>query len=317
MNAQEIIERYAQAVTKRLPPSRRADIQAELISLLSEEVSARVEAGEAEHDAARAVITAFGPPQTVALDYHVAAPIIEPRHTRLFTQIVVSLTAALGVLAISVILSDPEAIGDPGFARRITDEAATAGLQIFGFMLLIFWGMGVWSRHAPTQNWSVDRMPPLTDPDAVNRPLNGLAIVFWAAGLMVLVLGPARVFDLLASGAAPQPLLDAFAYAPDFTGLRANLLWASLTVSLLISAWPLIPGRRSSSWRQLSAAASIALSLVLYGLVLSGDVFMREPANEYMKFAMAVFAGWALIDGASGLLRARQRPAGPSSLQQA
>ena len=317
MNAQDMIERYAHAVARRLPPSRRADIQAELIGLLSEEVAARIEAGEAEREAARAVITAFGPPQTVALDYHDAAPVIEPRHTRLFTQIAVSLTAALVVLAISVILSDPAAISDPDFARRITDEAAAAGLQIFGFMLLIFWGMGAWSRHAPKQRWSADRLPRLTDPGAVNRPLTLLVIVFWAAGLMVLLLGPAHVFDALAGGAAPQPLLDSFTYAPDFTGLRANLLWAALAISLLISAWPLIPGRRSQSWRHLSAAASVGLSLLLYGLVLSGDIFMREPANEYMKFAMALFAGWALIDGVSGLLRARQRPSGPSSLQQA
>lgn len=317
MNAQEMIERYAHAVAKRLPPSRRADIRAELIGLLSDEVAARVEAGEAERDAVRAVIEAFGPPQTVALDYHDAAPIIEPRHTRLFTRIAASLTAALMVLAISVILSDPEAIGDPDFARRITDEAATAGLQIFGFMLLIFWGVGAWSRHSRGKRWSADHLPALTDPDKVNRPLYSLALVFWAAGLVVLILGPARVFDLLASGAAPQPLLDAFAYAPDFTGQRANLLWVALAISLLISAWPLIPGRRSPSWRHLSAAASVALSVLLYGLVLSGDIFMREPANEYMKFAMAAFAGWALIDGVSGLLRARQRPSGPPSLQQA
>lgn len=316
MNAQEMIQRYAHAAAKRLPLSRRADIQAELTGLLSEEVAARVKAGETEVDAARTVIEAFGRPQTVALDYHHAVPVIEPRHTRLFTQIVVSLTAALVVLAISVILSDPEAIGDPDFARRITNEAATGALQVFGFMLLIFWAAGAWSRHCPAPRWSVDRLPAISDPDAVNRPLNLFAIVGWSAGLMVLVLGPARVVDLLANGAAPQPLLDAFAYAPDFTGLRANLLWTALALSLLISAWPLIAGRRSPGWRHLSAAASVVLSLLLYGLVLSGDIFTREPTNEYMKFAMAVFAGWALIDGVSGLLLFRQRPAGPPSLHQ-
>lgn len=317
MNAQDMIERYAHAVARRLPSARRRDIEAELTSLLKEEVAARTEAGEAELDAARAVIQGFGPPATAALDYHTAAPVIEPRHTPLFTKIIASILGALIVLSISVALSDPSAPNEPDFGQRLSDEAVAAGLQILGLVLLIFWVTGVWIRRRPAPRWSPDRLPPVKDPDAINRPQTVLFIAVWMAGFAVLALGPTTVFDAASGGAAPQALLDAFAYDTDFTGMRANLLWATLGVSLAIYAWPLIPGRRSQTWRRLSAGASVALALLIYTLVLAGDIFASEPANEYMKLAMAIFAGWGLIDGASGLIHGRHRPSGPPTLQQA
>lgn len=307
MNAQEMIERYAYAVARCLPPSRRADIRAELTGLLREEVAARAEAGEPERDAARAVILGFGPPRTAAQHYQSTAPVIEPRDTRLFWKIAVSVVAALCILATSVVLSDPAADNDPAFGRGVAEEAVLAGLQVLGLLLIAFWGLGAWHRRAPSRPWSPDRLAPVADPDAVNWPLTVLAVGFWTAGLAVLVAGPATLIEALLGGSAPAPLIEAFAYDADFVGLRSTLLWTALAVSIAIYAWPLVPGRRSPFLRRVDAVATLALSLLLYAIVLAGGVFANEPADEYMKIAMAIFAGWGLIEGGSGLLRERGR----------
>lgn len=308
MTRGEMIKRYVHAVTRRLPASRRGDIGMELTALLDDEVTARVDAGESETDAATATILRMGPPDVVARNYHDAAPVIDVRDTRIFAKAVAIGLAALCVLAVSVLLSDPRSGVDPGFAQQVTDETVSTLLQYLGVLTLVFWGAGIWRRHARSRSWSPDSLPVVPDPEAVNRPLTALALLFWTAGFSVLVAGPANVFSALSGGAAPAALLEAFAYDEDFAALRAMVLWAALAASIAIAAWPVFTGRRAPAWRRVEAAASILLSLLIYAIILAGDVFAQEPANEYMKLAMAIFAGWGLIEGVSEWARLR-RPA--------
>lgn len=306
MTARELIIRYVHAVTRRLPASRRSDIAMELTALLDDEVSARVDAGEKETDAATATVIRMGPPDVVARNYHDAIPVVEPGDTRIFAKAVVIGLAALCVLAVSVVLSDPRSGVEPGFTQQVTDETVSTLLQYLGVLTLVFWGVGIWRRNARTRPWSPDSLPAVPDAEAVNRPLTALALVFWTAGLCVLVAGPANVFSAVSGGAAPEALLEAFAYDEGFAASRSMVLWAALAASIAIAAWPVVTGRRSPAWRRAEATASILLSLLIYAIILAGDVFAQEPANEYMKLAMAIFAGWGLIEGVSEWARLRR-----------
>jgi hypothetical protein len=299
MKAGEIIKRYVYAVTRRLPASRRGDIGLELTALLHDEVSARVEAGESETDASTSTITRMGPPDVVARNYHDAVPVIDVRDTRIFAKAVVIGLAALCVLAVSVVLSDPRSSVEPDFAQQVTDETLSTLLKYLGVLTLVFWGVGIWRRRSRARSWSPSSLPPVPDVESVNRPLMALALLLWSAGLCVLISGPANVFSALSGGTAPAALLEAFAYDEGFAASRATVLWVALAASIAIAAWPVVTGRRAPAWRRVEAAASILLSLLIYASILAGDVFAQEPANEYMKLAMAIFAGWGLIEGVS------------------
>ena len=76
-----------------------------------------------------------------------------------------------------------------------------------------------------------------------------------------------------------------------------------LAAAIIFTAWQIFGGRRTPLWRRVEAVITVLLSLMLFQIVLAGDIFAAEPANQYMKLAMALFGGWGLIDGISALLR--------------
>ncbi|WBQ10909.1 hypothetical protein L2D01_03800 [Hyphomonadaceae bacterium ML37] len=303
MNAHEMIARYAHAVARRLPRAMRADVCAELEALLIDELEGRSGGGEPDEAAARALLSDFGDPATVALTYHTPAPVIDPRDAQLFGKITLAGLTALAVLAFSVALSDPGAASDPGASSRIADEAAMLALQGLGALLAVFWIVGAVRRCMLERAWSPRTLAPVRDPDAVNRPLMALAVGFWSAGLAVLIAGPAQVFDLATGGAAPAALIEAFTYDAAFVAERAPFLWSMLAAAIIFTAWQIFGGRRTPLWRRVEAVITVLLSLMLFQIVLAGDIFAAEPANQYMKLAMALFGGWGLIDGISALLR--------------
>lgn len=307
MNADDMIARYAQAVARRLPHRLRADVAAELQALLSEDLKAKSGAGAADETMARAMLIAFGAPGEAAMNYHAPAPVIDPRDSRLFGKLAAIFMTALFILAVSVCLSEPGA--DATTAAAIADDAKALGLQILGAMLIVFWLVGAIRRRTPQRAWSPRTLPPVRDPSAVNRPLNALAIAFWSAGLAILAIGPASVMTLISGGAAPRPLTEAFTYDSAFAAERAPFLWTILVVAIAIKAWQTVAGRRGRQMRLIEAALSLALSGALFGIVLAGDIFAAEPANQYMKLAMALFAGWGVVEALSGLSRDWRAPA--------
>jgi hypothetical protein len=310
MTASEMIDRYVHAVVRRLPQVLRADISAELTVLLTEEVEAR--AGDAAPDeaAARDLLADYGPPDAMALRYHTPAPVLDPRDTRLFGKIAVIILGAISILAIGVALSDPAAGTDPMFGSHLTDEATKTGLQSLGLLLLVFWVVGTLRRRTPPRSWSPDNLPPVRDPDAVNRALMVPAIAFWAAGLAMLAFGPSTLVASVMGADAPAPLLAAFAYDAVFAAERSVVLWALLALAILGQAWPVLTGRWTRLTRRINTGLTLVLSVALLQTVLAGDVFAAEPANELMKLAMALSGGWGLLEAGSALWRDWQNRVG-------
>ncbi|MFN7164934.1 MAG: hypothetical protein ACK4P2_08980 [Hyphomonas sp.] len=303
MTPQDMIARYAHDVARRLPRDMRADVSAELNALLTEELEAKAGGRAPDLDTARTLLANFGAPALVALNYHTPEPVIDPRDARLFGKLTAAFVTALIILAVSVALSDPAAATDAAFSARIADEATSLGLQILGVLLLVFWAAGAIRRRSPQGAGSPRALPPVRDPDAVNRPLAAFAVTFWSAGLAILAVGPAKLMANVASEAAAPQLLQAFAYDPAFEAQRAPVLWTLLALSIALYAWHAIAGRRTRASRLAEAGLSLVISAALLHIVLSGAVFAAEPANEYMRFAMALTGSWGLIDAVSTLNR--------------
>jgi hypothetical protein len=303
MNANELIARYAHDVARRLPQGMRADVEAELRALLEDELAERNGNGASSEENVRKLLTDFGPPPKVALSYHAPTPVIDPRDTRMFGKIIAVSLTALIILALSVALSEPGADVDPAIRERITQDASNLGLQILGALLIVFWIIGVVRRNTASDKWSPKSLPAVDDPDAVNRPLIIGSVIFWSLGLAVLAIGPERIIAMVMGDAAPQPLLDAFAYDEAFLANRAVLLWSLLAVAIGIELWQALAGRRSRAMRIVEAIFGLALASALFQIVIAGDVFAAEPTNQYMKLAMALFGGWGLIESGSALKR--------------
>ncbi len=303
MTPQDMIARYAHDVARRLPRDMRADVSAELQALLTEELEAKAGGAAPGNETARALLTSFGDPALVALNYHTPPPVIDARDARLFGKLAAAILTALAILALSVALSDPAASSDAALPGRLAEGAIQFGLQILGALLILFWAIGAVRRRRPQGAWSPRALPPVRDPDVVNRPLAAFAIAFWTAGLSILAAGPAKLMASVASEAAAPQLLAAFAYDPAFAAQRAPALWTLLAISIALYAWQAIAGRRTRASRLAEASLSLVLSVALFQVVLAGAVFAAEPANAYMKFAMALTGGWVLIDAVSALHR--------------
>lgn len=309
MSPAEMIARYAHQVALRLPKRMRADVSAELRALLTEELTdktARSAGGRGSNEAvAEELLIAFGSPGAAALEYHAPPPIIEPRHSRLFGKLALCFLAALAILAISVFLSEPAATGaaSQAIAERIAEDSAKLALQFLGALLVVFWIAGVIRRHFPEREWKPARLPPVRDVDKVNRPVSIAAIVFWTLGLCVLAAGPAALFARIFGESSP--VVDAFAYDSAFAAERARLLWSLLAAAIALQLWQTIEGRRRHLTRILNGALAIALSAAMVEIVIAGDVFAAEPANQYMKLAMALFGVYALAEVGSAFVRER------------
>ena len=303
MTPQDMIARYAHDVARRLPRDMRADVSAELQALLTEELEAKSGGAAPDVETARALLAGFGDPALAALNYHTPPPVIDARDARLFGKLAAAILTALAILAFSAALSDPAASADAALPGRLAEGAVLFGLQILGALLIVFWAIGAVRRRWPQSAWSPRALPPVRDPDVVSRPLAALSIVFWSAGLSILAAGPAKLMASIASDAAAPQLLGAFAYDPAFEAQRAPLLWTLLALSIALYAWHAVAGRRTRASRLAEAGLSLVIAVTLLHIVLAGAVFAAEPANEYMKFAMALTGSWGLIDALHTLHR--------------
>lgn len=175
----ELIERYVHEVGRRLPKKQRADVEAELRSLLMDALESRGGAAQAEGAPGEAdqaaVLVEFGPPAEVAARY---AP--RPRYVigpRLFDTYCLVVGVVLGALALAMLVStivvqlntsDGEISILAFFGQLIAQyiNAAAAGV---GFTTLVFF---ILERTLPEEElaslaehekWDPHTLPPIED----------------------------------------------------------------------------------------------------------------------------------------------------------
>ncbi|MFD1574193.1 hypothetical protein ACFSEO_08625 [Agromyces cerinus subsp. nitratus] len=318
MDPDVIIESYVSNVVGRLPRRQRADVGFELRSLLREELAGRADdAGRPADEAmAMALLGAFGRPQDVADRYRPAGfTIIRPADAPQFAWI------ALGGVALQWAITLPAAYLDPSIAIW----AASAGVAGAWWAPLpawwLTWGLGAfwWPgflitvtiiaaaiRHrrgeqespagsAAPMEWAAEpapaatsaaarRIPPqVLDRDRVNRPGLVISLAFWMLGATVLIALP--WLPQLAPG-LPQPLLDAFAFDPEFLQWRAPWVLVLWAVSFAVVFAELVAGRSTRTTRLISLMGGIGWLVLLTWCLAAGPIFTAPATDGVVRLCL-------------------------------
>ncbi len=142
----KLIEAYVASVGENLPEKSRADIEAEISSLLQDMVDARAEAeGRApDEEMVCAVLREYGEPEKVAASYREPRYLIGPRLFPAFLTVLKIVLAVLGALALAGLVYTLTRLGTvplESILREGIESLAkylSAAVTVFGNVVLIF-----------------------------------------------------------------------------------------------------------------------------------------------------------------------------------
>ena len=176
MDADALVDSYVADVVRHLPRAQRADVAAELRSLIDDELAER------GRDSAKDLLVGFGRPAEVAARYGPPLTIIDPADSRRFIRLSV---IGLAVIWLGGALdADTLRIWWEAVRRRRARLARRAGDR------LRHGGVGTAAVAAATAAWKPPRRAP-RDPDRINRVGWSAALVFFVAGTLTLVFAAA------------------------------------------------------------------------------------------------------------------------------
>ena len=218
----DLINRYAHEVGQYLPHRLRADVEAELRSLLTDSVEEKALLGgvPADDELAAKVLREFGTPKDVAARY---AP--EPQYLigpRLYPAYVTSVKVMLPILA-AIFLALVAAgrfrhAGEPPSVApffRATGSFLWSALENLGIMTLVFALVerAIRHREAAGKAWDPSALPPVNDPDRISYFGRIFALYVIAALALLFNFFPdwVAVYVFRNSDASVYPLLT-----PDF-----------------------------------------------------------------------------------------------------
>jgi hypothetical protein len=282
-------------VGRRLPKKQRDDVEAELRSLLMDALQDRIDARaeEASVEDQAAVLRDFGPPSEVAARY--APPrryLIGPGLYNIYLIVVgataIALTVAHLVLLALAAWGEPSAsIGSA--LLGLLSSYVNALLTAFGSVTLTFAALerivpaSAWGEvhdEEGDKEWDPRSLPPIEDPDRIERGGLIVASVFLVIALLVFNLFPEWIgFSFVQTGDGmvrweTNPLLaPAFfsAYLP-----WVNVLWfAQLALNVILL--------RQGRWQLVTRIVDLVLSLggiILVGQMLTGPSLISLASIE-------------------------------------
>ena len=271
MTASDVIESYVEDVAAQLPRAKRADVAAELQSLLSDEIGASANADEA-----LARLRAFGRPSDVAARYHAPFVLVEPSDTRAF------ITAAVaGALLI------------PSTNRHlpISVDQQTATLLLLAWIgtLVLLFAASSWSKRRWPQSfaWTPSRV---RDRDAAGLFMQ-LCVVSLFALIVAVYLAPGTLYAVFTDG-DPAHL----AYTDDF---RQPLRMLGFPLLMSVAAGLHLAAGLRRRWTPLLRALAICF-LVSAGIQLGwhasyGDVFADPAVDRIARLVFENIGGVMLI----------------------
>ncbi|MCB8948666.1 MAG: hypothetical protein H6653_11680 [Ardenticatenaceae bacterium] len=307
MNSNEMIDRYVNEVGENLPRKMRADIEMELRSLLLDALEERAEAEPSAKETA-AFLQEFGSPETIAAQYRPAESLIGPKLFPVYKVVVtitVSIIGVLHLLWLGLVLwqnAEGDLIGRIlemifSFGRS---AILNAGIVTFIFaMIERVAGDSLEVQEKKAGEWDPFDLPPVKDPNRVNRGELAVGIVFG-----VLFLAWLNVFP------------DWFGWVnfgsedPWFLGLvTAELIalipWfsASLLLDVVLKTIVFIQGHWSRGTRWLEVGTSIFGLYVAYLVFNLEEISVVPFFTTMAKSIMAIVILIGLIDVFSKLFR--------------
>lgn len=275
----EVIDRYVHEIGEHLPWNLRADVEAELRSLLLDSLEERARAAQRPPDPllAEAVMREFGAPEEVAKRYlpqdqYLIGPRLFPAYQLAVKIAVIVIAAVSGGLFIAAIL---------GSAVDHRPDLLAVARTIWQVVTGIFFNLALVTlvfaiiervqarREATAPAWSPAMLPPVKDPDRISQAGMVLQMYMILAFAVLFNFYPEWVGMGFVNGRVHLTsfLLPAFAaYLP-----LVNAFWASDFAMYLIVL-------RQGRWRRETRAAEFALGLygaVIVYLVITGPPLFR------------------------------------------
>jgi hypothetical protein len=317
MNAQEWIDRYVYAVGEALPVRERGDVDAEIRSLIQDELEARgADLESLDEQMVLSVLEQFGRPETLAARYHAPRALIGPALYPIFRIVAtVVLLVLTGVWIFGIVVGvslQQRTIENPFemFAGLVGGLFQTFGTIVFVFALVETATRGKIEAEAKQQAWNPRTLPKVEQTERVKVGELVVGIGFTVLAILVFNAYPEWISAItVADGhVASTPLLS--------ENFSAFVPWLTLMWSLAIAldAYVLAQGR----WRPLTRVLQMALSVfglaVLAWMLMSGPLLAWPALEPVAKLVVAiVFAVTGIELLVQGYRLAMQRIAGANT----
>ncbi len=261
-----LIERYVQEVSRRLPSKQRADVARELRSSLEDSLENRAGAPleQVEEEQAVELLLEFGPPQQVAASYQTGPEyLIGPALYPSFIKTMKICLAVIGGLFLLSTLLDM--VGSSGAFRELgvallhaTSSLQSAFISLLGIVVLIF---AIIERVAsPEQQaeeeWDPRDLPPIIeDRDRVDLTGEIIGMVLATVGLLLINFMP----DWLQA----QVWVGETRYSLPLVGpgISAHITWFNFYLLLSVALGIVVLWQ--SRWHTATRAADLAISSLL------------------------------------------------------
>lgn len=310
--ADTLTDRYAWAVLKSLPESKRTDIDRELRASIADDVDARVAAGETPEAAERAVLTELGEPMRLAAGYAgrplaLIGPDLYVDYVRLLKLLLV---IVVPIVAITSFVINALTGAEPGGLI-----GGTIGLVISVGVHLCFWVTFVFvlvertgakaSGLTSDAPFNPDDLPAVATGTAGGRSELIASLVF--ALLVPVALGwQAISSNFEEADGTPIPVIN-----PDLWSFWLPYLIALAVLTAIFAVVLYRVGRWTWPLVVVNAIITIAtigpiIWLVSTGIALNPDYLDRlgwadfvapgSPAATITAIALVAIGGWAIAD---------------------
>jgi len=275
MDTNEMIDRYVNEVGEHLPHKTRADIEMELRSLLLDTLEEQSN-GEPTPKIAAEVLREFGHPEEIAAQYRADEYLIGPKLFPTYKAVVTITLVVIGVLHLVGL----------GFVvwqsagENLIDEALSFIFAFFrtavinaGVVTLVFAviervaGGSIDLPEKQQKTWDPFNLPPVKDPDRINRGEFVVGIFFLAAFAAWLNFFP----DWFGAGNFGEGGIFAL-FTPEFIAL-VPWFTASLLLDLVLKTAVLIQGRWNQATRWLEVGKDA------FGLYVAYRVFALDEIS--------------------------------------
>ena len=270
----DLIDRYVEAVTGKLRPKRRGEVDRELRASILDALEARGASPESEADVA-AVLKDLGDPTTVAAAYEPGSQyLIGPELYPLFRRVVrVTLLTLVGAsalyFAVALVLGGQAEFRAGDLLRDTLETGLGAAILAVVVIAAVFaWlqrsEVDVSAHNRPGGRWDPRSLPAISGPDRASRFDSVVGLVATAIALVVLGgIGQAATEALPKAAAGVQPIIRHAVLQ------GVMVLQAAAALSALAHAVALIQGR----WRPYTRAMRLVAD------ALAVFVFVRVPVE--------------------------------------
>lgn len=306
----DLIDRYAHEVAQYLPHRLRADVEAELRSLLTDSVEekARAAGHAASAELASGVLREFGTPREAAARYssepqYLIGPRLYPVY-RTVVKITIPVLAAV-VLALLAFGKFTHSGEPPSLAPliRATGSLFSTVLINLGVVTLVFAMVerAIRHREAAGAAWDPSELPPVNDPDRISYFGRIFALYVIAALALLFNFFPdwVAVFVFQGGESTVYPLLT-----PEFERYLPfiNVWWL---LAFLLNLVVLSHGR----WRRATRWAEFGLEVfnaVILLLIVAGPPVFRY--DFLVKLVLRCFLVVSVVQAGAALYRLLRRP---------